>query len=452
MTATNSILPLELRSRLQAQLGKDFSAFESALGEDPPVSVRLNPEKRSKIFSNNRPIPWCEEGRYLDQRPNFTLDPLFHAGTYYVQEASSMAIGHIMKQVVDLDQDLRVLDLSAAPGGKATLLHSLISRSSLLVANEVISKRNSILQQNLARWGTDNTIVTQNDPRAFGTLPDFFDVILVDAPCSGEGLIRKNPAAAKEWSDANVRLCASRQQRILADVYPSLAPGGILIYSTCTFSELENEVNSQWFLKTSGFENVEINFPSDWNIQTKSGGHPGHRFYPQHIRGEGFFVAAFQKPGTQHSLKNGTTQEQNLERKTQEDEHWLEGAEDYGYLQKDKLRYALPRPMIGSYKVLKRHLRVRSAGLFLGKTYPNGLQPSPELAFFPRLSKKVQQLELDRSTALDFLSHTPFGLPTALPTGRHLITHEGFGLGWINKLGNGQFRNNYPSAWRILNR
>lgn len=449
---TDSFLPLELRSRLQNQLGEDFSSFESALGDAPPVSIRLNPEKQVQLSVDNHSIPWCEEGRYLSQRPNFTLDPLFHAGTYYVQEASSMAISHILKQVVDLNHDLRVLDLSAAPGGKATLLHSLISKSSLLIANEVISKRNSILQQNLARWGTDNTIVTQNDPRAFGALANYFDVILVDAPCSGEGLIRKNPAAAQEWSEANVRLCASRQQRILADVYPSLAPGGILIYSTCTFSEFENELNSEWFLNKSGFKNIELTFPKDWNIQTGAGDKPGYRFYPHHVRGEGFFVAAFQKSGAQSPPRKRSTSNNKLDRNTAEDERWLERPKDYVYLQQGKLRYAFPRAITPPYLELKRHLRIRSAGLYLGKTYPNGLQPSPELAFFPRLSNKVQQLELDRSTALDFLSHTGFDIPADLSTGRHLITHEGFGLGWINKLGNGQFRNNYPTAWRILNR
>ncbi|GAB3814418.1 hypothetical protein GCM10028895_07510 [Pontibacter rugosus] len=219
----------------------------------------------------------------------FTLDPLLHAGAYYVQEASSMFLEQALKQSIDLDESLHVLDLCGAPGGKSTHLASLISKDSLLVANEVIRSRASILAENVTKWGSGNVLVTSNDPREFSRLPDFFDVMVIDAPCSGEGMFRKDHAAVGEWSEENVNLCAQRQQRILMDVWDALKPGGLLIYSTCTWNEKENEENIAWLAAQEGVESIKLEVQPEWGIiPTQLNGLEGYRFYPHRVQGEGF--------------------------------------------------------------------------------------------------------------------------------------------------------------------
>ena len=225
---------------MRHQLGPDYSDFHNSLDRPAPVSVRHNPGKINNFFGD--PVPWCLHGRYLQERPVFTLDPKLHAGAYYVQEASSMFVEQAVRQSTDLSKSLNVLDLCAAPGGKSTHLLSLLSKDSLLISNEVIRSRASILSENIQKWGHDNVIVTHSDPSNFGRMPGFFDLILLDAPCSGEGLFRKEPEAMREWSLPNVDHCSVRQKRILSDVWPALRPGGILCFLfryRCTSNKLE---------------------------------------------------------------------------------------------------------------------------------------------------------------------------------------------------------------------
>ena len=227
-------LPIRLLDSLETVKGFHRKAFEEvhASGEQV-VSVRLNPSKLSMVNGewSMADVPWCPYGRYLSERPSFTLDPLFHAGAYYVQEASSMFLWHALKETIGPDTKKKVLDLCAAPGGKSTLLASYFT-DGLIIANEVIKQRAAVLVENITKWGTDQVIVTNNDPSHFQSLPGYFDVMVIDAPCSGSGLFRKDPGAVDEWSEANVQLCSQRQQRILADVLPALKEDGILIYST----------------------------------------------------------------------------------------------------------------------------------------------------------------------------------------------------------------------------
>ncbi|MGZ3814731.1 MAG: hypothetical protein ACXVJN_23130 [Mucilaginibacter sp.] len=233
--------PQNFLNLLAGSPGFDSENFTKAHQiSESPTSIRLNPFKISSIKGDSR-VPWCNEGFYLDSRPSFTFDPLFHAGCYYVQEASSMFIDHILHYINKDSDGIKVLDLCAAPGGKSTLINSALKSNDLLVANEIIKTRVPVLTDNLTRWGTSNSIVTNNDPKDFGRLKGFFDIILVDAPCSGSGMFRKDPAAMNEWSEANVNLCHQRQERILADIYPSLKEDGYLIYSTCSYSVEENE-------------------------------------------------------------------------------------------------------------------------------------------------------------------------------------------------------------------
>jgi len=231
-------LPKAFQKRMQEQLGSDYEAFCSALSDDVPSSIRLNPSKlKTSPFEDITAIPYHPHGYSLKTRPSYVADPLFHAGTYYVQEASSM----LLYQALDLSEDVRILDLCAAPGGKSTLVASLMTEGSLLVSNEVIPKRASVLAENMTRWGYGNCVVTSSQASTFGKLGESFDVLLVDAPCSGEGMFRKDPHAIEHWSEDAVENCAFRQKEILTDVLPSLRAGGYLIYSTCTFAPQENQ-------------------------------------------------------------------------------------------------------------------------------------------------------------------------------------------------------------------
>ena len=261
-------VPNELLLSLKGIEGFDEKSFiDVHENSRQVVSIRINPAKISASpFPESKPIPWSSTGYYLPDRPSFTLDPLLHAGAYYVQEASGMFLEQCLKQTIDLSLPLKVLDLCAAPGGKSTLIQSFLSEESLLVSNEVIKSRASILVENISKWGDENVIVTNNDPRDFSRLPGFFDVMVVDAPCSGSGLFRRDPGAIDEWSASAVETCAMRQQRILSDAYECLKQNGILIYSTCSYSPQENEDVCDWLLAEHNLTSLKISIKPEWNI------------------------------------------------------------------------------------------------------------------------------------------------------------------------------------------
>ncbi|MCF7825167.1 MAG: hypothetical protein K9M55_00975 [Candidatus Marinimicrobia bacterium] len=447
-------LPIALEIRLRGQLGDEFDQFQTALDAPPPISIRLNPGKPTDRYADATDIPWADHGKYLESRPRFTDDPLFHAGTYYVQEASSMFLAHVVRSVAALDNDLRVLDLSAAPGGKATHLQSLLTKDSLLVANEILPSRNKVLRQNLTRWGGDNHIVTQSDPKYFKTLPNFFDLILVDAPCSGEGLMRKDYGAIQEWSAQNVAHCSSRQKRILAEIYPSLANNGILIYSTCTFSQEENEENMQWLEQESGLIPLALEIPSFWGVVRTGPKSTGYRFYPHRTQGEGFFIAAFKKnePPNLSSKSHRSSHSKYSEPATEEDHKWLHLPDRYTFINRAEHRFAIPRSIYEDYLTISKALRITSSGLYMGKVYHGDLKPSPELALSQSISRHIQTIELDSEAALDYLAHMNASHGHDYPIGYNLMVHQGYGLGWMHVLATGQIRNKYPAAWRILQR
>ncbi len=455
MTSPILQLPKALQNRLADQLGLGFKSFVSAMTTKAPVSIRLNPNKLSDSIHHGEAIPWSSQGRYLESRPGFTHDPLFHAGAYYVQEASSMFLEHILKAAIDLDKNQRVLDLSAAPGGKATLLQSVLTKDSLLVANEIISSRNKVLKQNLTRWGGDNHMVTQSDPKYFNKLPGFFDLIVVDAPCSGEGLMRKEPSAMNEWSEENVMLCAGRQKRILADVMPALASDGVIIYSTCTFSTLENEDNMKWLQTQYDLDPIQIPIPESWGVVIGTTENPGYRFFPHLLKGEGFYIAAFKQKRKQALPQVKVKPRRNTKTRQSDfsdDSSWLINSDRYVFITREQHRIAIPRLLYDDYLKLNQTLRLTSSGLYMGKVYHGKLKPSPELALSQYVSLQQTRLEVSVEQALDYLSHIDFGRDLKLGPGVYLVSFHGFGLGWLHVLTTGQIRNKYPAAWRILYR
>jgi 16S rRNA C967 or C1407 C5-methylase (RsmB/RsmF family) len=280
---------------------QEVDAFINAHSNEPSTSIRLNPCKIAATeitahFEENNitPIPWCSTGYWLAERPAFVFDPLFHAGVYYVQESSSMFLEQALRTCLALlPNNIKVLDACAAPGGKSTLIQSIISNKSLLVANEVIQSRAQILKENIIKWGAHNVVVTQNDPLEIGAMHAYFDVIVADVPCSGSGLFRKEPEWAERWSLEQVHFCAARQKRIIEDLLPALKPNGYLIYSTCSFSKEEDEDLLKYFIDKNVFKELKISY---LEINKKIvAGEIGYRFFPHKTPGEGFYIAILQK-------------------------------------------------------------------------------------------------------------------------------------------------------------
>ena len=275
--------------RTEKLFGKErFARFMQALDGEPVVSVRYNTSKQMPD-DENASVPWAANGRYLSSRPVFTADPLFHAGCYYVQEASSMFIERFIEQYID--SPVRALDLCAAPGGKTTHLLSLLPKGSMLVSNEPVAQRAQVLAENVIKWGNPNSVVTRNEPADFGSFTNFFDLIVVDAPCSGEGMFRKDSGAVEQWSLSNVEQCVKRQKRILADIWPTLRPGGVLVYSTCTFNREENEDCVAWIAEELGATPLTVEADEAWGVTgALVGDMPVYRFLPGYTAGEGFFI------------------------------------------------------------------------------------------------------------------------------------------------------------------
>jgi NOL1/NOP2/sun family putative RNA methylase len=452
-------LPTALIDSLENVPGFDKRAFE-AVHEGGPVltSVRINPAKINGLENFNpgwhkEKIPWSSHGFYLRERPSFTIDPLFHAGAYYVQEASSMFLEEALKQTVDLAQPLRVLDLCAAPGGKSTLIQSMISAESLLVSNEVIKTRVNILSENMSKWGGINTIVTNNDPRDFQRLPGYFDVIVADAPCSGSGLFRKDPEAVKEWSENNVLLCSERQQRILADAMPALREGGILIYSTCSYSLEEDEHIMQWLLDEFKMEGIQLKTAEAWNIvETVTGNGYGYRFYPDKLKGEGFFIAVFRKTGDSNN-KNNNRKAQKIEKPAAKEipalQSYLLSNELLYFKQQDEV-VAFPQSLEEDLSLIKSNLYIKKAGVKMGTLIRGELVPDHELALSTRLHPALPGIDVDLETALQYLRKETFPVDST-NKGWALIKYKSIALGWV-KILPGRINNYYPANWRILNK
>jgi 16S rRNA C967 or C1407 C5-methylase (RsmB/RsmF family) len=298
-------LPADFVAETRRIMGEErYNRFVGAFDEEAPTSIRVNPRIAIDhgpwtIDHSDSQVPWCSEGYYLADRPQFTFDPLLHAGCYYVQEASSMFVTHVLRQSGDCPQS--ALDLCAAPGGKSTALRSVLPADCVLISNEPMGNRAQILLENVTKWGAPNHIVTNNYPRDFRKAKLKFDFILCDVPCSGEGMFRKDPNAISEWSAQNVEKCWQLQREIVADAWECLNPGGLLIYSTCTYNTKENEENIRWILDTYDAQVLDIPVDFSWNITGSllDGFHePVYRFIPGITRGEGLFVCALRKAGS----------------------------------------------------------------------------------------------------------------------------------------------------------
>lgn len=443
-------LPAKFDESMYALLQEQYPQFLRSLEERSPTSIRMNPDKNHAPAIQQR-VPWSRYGHYLSSRPVFTLDPLFHAGAYYVQEASSMFLEQALQRTVDLSQPLNVLDLCAAPGGKSTHILSLLDRDSLLVSNETIRSRANILSENIQKWGYANCIVTNNDPSDFRKLPGLFDVVVVDAPCSGEGLFRKEPDAMNEWSPENVQLCAARQKRILSDVWDALRENGVLIYCTCTYNSAENEENLKWLRNKSDIEFIQLPIDPAWGVEEVADENIfAYRFFPHRTKGEGFFIAVIRKRESTEALRIrprkaiGSPSKQTLGTLTS----WILPGKEAVFFQFNDLIFYTSSSRAKEMEFLLQSLRIVYAGTNMATLKHDKLVPDHAMALSVEINKDYfPSAEVSEEVALKYLRRDNIQLPDAA-VGFTLLTYKNLPIGWVNVLSN-RVNNMYPSEWKI---
>lgn len=456
-TTLKTTLPEEFSTYTREIMGEQrWTRFAEAMDEEPPVSVRLNPMKfRSDSMAlpaeEDEPVEWCREGRYLKERPMFTLDPLLHAGAYYVQEAASMYITQVIRDHAPADRPLMVLDLCAAPGGKSTAMRSVLPEGSLLMTNEPMRPRANILMENIQKFGHPDVIVTNNYAIDYQRSRLQFDVILADVPCSGEGMFRKDEGAIREWSVANVKKCAALQREIITDIMPCLRDGGLLVYSTCTYNRQEDE------------ENVDF-ICSEWQMEKLSERH----FIPGETRSEGLYMAALRQTGSDASQQttismldsSATKKDKKLKRRgkasaeqavkgAKEMSGWIKGNEDFSITTLGQRFVAVRKQWRNVYDTALEKLRVMHAGIELGEPKGKDIIPAEGLALSTAFNPEAfATAELDRDTAIAYLRREPIQLPPDTPRGFVAVGYQGLNLGFVKNLGN-RTNNLFPQEWRI---
>lgn len=443
------MLPAQFTSRIKQQFAQQADAFLASLELPSQTSIRFHQHKRCAQLFSGTSVPWYEQGLILEQRPSFILDPLWHAGAYYVQESSSMYVAAVLKQIKStLNKPIKVLDLSAAPGGKSTLVLDMLDPNDLLVCNEPIKSRANILVENIIRWGYPNVVVTRNQTQDWTDFEGFFDVVLVDAPCSGEGMFRKDHQARQQWSEAHVELCASRQASILQHVAPLVAQDGFLIYSTCTFNHSENEERVLQ-LQQMGFQSVALPTFDGVEVVNEYQNNPifAARFLPHRTSGEGFFIACLKQQHATHPdrIKQAKF---NVLKPTSSYTAFVEHPETFTYIQLPQGITAFPTQHIQALHALQSK-EVLHAGVLIGELMQQKLIPNHALALSLVLHKDVLRTNLSLQHALLFLKKGNLPRELFAQTGWQVVAYENLPLGWINVLPN-RVNNYLPTALRIL--
>lgn len=445
-------LPQAFKNNIQTLLGEQQAhEYFKSLEQDETTSVRYHPHRVHQLEETVENIPWEPAGHYLSERPVFALDPAWHAGAYYVQESSSMLTGHVCRQILH-DSPVKVLDLCAAPGGKSTHLLSILPKESLLVSNEIIPKRNHILVENIERWGNNYNIVTKGEAEDFEALEHFFDIVIVDAPCSGEGLFRRQPEAIHEWSEENVQLCSARQEHILSHIHSCIKTGGYLCYSTCTFEPSENEEQVTKLLQSGLYELIYLTANSPHGV--REGHIPGTlRCWPHLVKGSGFFIALLKKiahSGSEiiHKKRKhwNWTPLKKIDASVQkfvktDKSHLLYQSGDYLRIFPEKYQYDLSH--------IAEHIPVTHFGTDAGQLKKNIFTPSQGLVHSQFLQDDIPFYDTDDTNiALDYLRRKDIPIRTEMPNGWAIFRWKGLNLGWIKQ--NQQRVNNYYPAHLML--
>lgn len=416
----------------------------TALNLEPPTAIRLHPQKSTSKFDACKPIPWSPKGKWLNERPVFTLDPAFHGGAYYPQEAGSQLLASVLTQL-NLPEQPVFLDLCAAPGGKSSLIVDFLNGNGFLVSNEIIANRAKILKENLTKWGAFNQVVTNNSPENIQESNLLFDCMVIDAPCSGEGMFRKDLQARNEWSEANVVMCANRQQTILETVWDNLKPGGYLIYSTCTFNENENEQTARWLTENFNAQIVAIQLPDA--LPGREG--IGHYAMPHLLDTEGFFIVVFQKNASDQIQRGFKKKFKSQLSVVSETKQWEKYADLKGkvVIQWQNFQFMIPEQFQDFVLQLHHELRVIKLGTELGEVTAKDVVPNIGLALDQQhTNKSLHPIALNENEALKYLKGETFHLDGQ--KGYQLVSYQGVHVGWIKHLGN-RFNNLYPKEWRI---
>lgn len=469
-------LPSDFEKEMTNYLGKEeYTKLAEAINGQSPTSIRINRDKISDeeidYTKDAEKVSWCENGYYLNERPQFTFDPLLHAGCYYVQEASSMFLSHILKQHFQKDNGTPIvaLDLCAAPGGKSTLTMSMLPKGSLLFANEVMRQRANILAENLIKWGYPNCIVTNSFAKDFQPLGPIFDLIICDAPCSGEGMFRKDPASIDEWSLDNVETCWKRQREIAQDIWPTLKDDALFIYSTCTYNPHEDEETVEWIADNLGAEILSCNPNKEWGLTDKN-----THFFPSKSRGEGFFISVLRKKtrecqdaesddyNNSYTLANSSKKNKkkdkgskngnnrNSTKKTpQEINAWIKDSNQFTIYQEDETFHAFPTTYTDLLEQARQTVRVVHAGIDIATIKGKNLQPCHSLALSNSLNREAFVThEIDYNQAIAYLRTESIQLDADVKVGYVLITFKGHPLGFVKNIGS-RANNLYPSEWKI---
>ena len=442
-------LPIQFTEYTRRIMGEErWQKFMEGMEQPCPNSVRINKVKSEEcgVRSVECGVVWCPDGYYLSERPEYTLDPLLHAGCYYVQEASSMFLDRVLRQYVN--SPVRMLDMCAAPGGKTTAAMGALPEGSFVMSNEPVRQRANILAENVQKWGNPLNIVTNNYPRDYARSGLLFDVVLCDVPCSGEGMFRKDEGAISEWSVANVEKCWQLQREIVIDAWQCLKTDGILIYSTCTYNIKEDEENVRWICENLGAEMLPVDILDDWNITGSllSGfAAPVYRFIPGISRGEGLFMAVMRKTADTDSRRM-----KSVKMKAEKFPHqWLCQQEDYNiYKQGDHL-VAIHSSINDVYAAACKSLNIVHAGVTLGEQKGKDIIPQQSLALSTQLNiKAFPTAELSYTAAIAYLRKEAIMLDVSVPRGFVMVTFNGHPLGFVKNLGN-RANNFYPQEWRI---
>ena len=448
-------LPTEFMATMRQALGAEAEELFAALDTESITSIRLNPAKPAPTFDGDR-VGWCEWGRYLNERPQFTLDPLLHAGAYYVQEAASQFVAHLLNGV-DL-KGRRILDMCAAPGGKSTIYSSLVGDNGLVVANDISRSRALALADNVQRWGMGNVIVTCNEPRHIGDFENWFDVVAVDAPCSGEGMFRKMEEARNEWSPSAVNECAARQREIVAEAWRALRPGGILIYSTCTFNPSEDEGTVSWMNEAfsdelESFEPIEL-LP-EWGIISNSiGAFQCFHFYPHKAKGEGLYAAIARKCEGKQTRTTPKARRKVFSPLQKSDikevANWINPEYDIEFRMVGDTIYGYNKEVVNDVTHLSEVLNVLYSGVAMGQIFKGRLKPEHSLALFVGYNENAtHSTEVELDVALNYLRRHDIDA-SLFADGINRVMYKGVAIGFVKRIGQ-RCNNMYPKELRILN-
>ena len=448
-------LPTAFVERMRRELGaEEAEQLLVSLDTPPAVAVRLNGAKCGARWQDAEPIAWCREGRRLAERPSFTLDVAFHAGAYYVQEAASQFIAHIVEG--EELEGKRVLDMCAAPGGKTTIYASAVGRDGLVVANEYVRSRANVLADNVRKWGLGNVLVTNNAPEHIAAYRGWFDVVAVDAPCSGEGMFRKEEVARADWSEEAVRMCAERQMSILREAWQSLREGGLLIYSTCTFNRDEDEGVLNALIEEVGeglTESREIEVDDTWGVVCgRVGVFQTFRFFPHRTGSEGLFVAVARKAEatTQRTPKARKQIMKSVAKGCDEElRRWVSSPAEMTFAEVGDMIYGYRKSQYKAVQALSEGLTAIYSGVAMGQIFKNKLKPDGALAFFVGLNREaLPACEVTSEEALQFLRKQDMAAGV-FEEGLNLVLYESRALGFVKRVG-GRVNNMYSSSLRIL--